>query len=119
MKEPKMSDEELQELLDLASTATPRPWFVRELDDQYAACLVAISTKPDSGTNERWPDFDPGEMVAATIIQNPNRYVSIADNKWDENARYIVAAATVLPSLIEELLELRRQATEGPDSSHR
>ena|SRR5579864_2036375 len=98
----------LRELLDLANSATPRPWFIRELDDRYAASLVAISTKPDTGKGERWPDFDSGEIVAATCVQNP-RYVSVADEKWDENARYIVAAATALPALIQEVIRLRKQ----------
>ena len=114
MEKFRLSEEELGMLLNIASVATPRPWFVRQLDDQCAASLVAISTRPDTGKNERWPEFDPGEIVAATIVQNP-RYASIADEKWDENAEYIVSAAEALPDLIREVLELRARlaAIEG------
>jgi hypothetical protein len=106
-----ITDVELEQLLALARNATPRPWYVRCLDDDMAMSLVAISTVRDTGRCERWPNFDPKEIVAATIVQSP-RYVSIADDKWDENAAYIVAAASVLPALVEELLELRRRVRE-------
>ncbi len=98
----------LDELLDLATSATPRPWYVRRLDDDHASNLIAISTTKDTHKHERWPHFGAGEIVAATIVQNP-RYVCIADEKWSENAEYIVAAATVLPTLIQEVIRLRKQ----------
>ena len=107
MQKVQISEEKLREILELAKSATPTPWFVRQLDDDHSASLVAISTKRDTGKNEHWPDFDCKEIIAATIVQHP-RYVSIGDEKWDENAEYIVAAATVLPLIIEELLELRK-----------
>jgi hypothetical protein len=103
----RLGDEELKNLLKLAERATSRPWYVRQLDDIRAMNLLAISTVPDQGRNERWPDFNHEELVAATLVQEP-RYVGIHDGKWHENAEYIVAAANVLPWLIEELLELRR-----------
>ena len=106
-----ITDIQLKELLTLAHKATPIPWYVRHLDDDQAMSLVAISTVPDTGKGERWPDFDPKEIVAATLVQSP-RYTSIADKKWDENATYIVAAAGVVPALVEELLELRRRVRE-------
>ena len=80
-----ITDAQLDELLALARNATPRPWYVRRLDDDVAMSLLAISTVPDTGKGERWPNFDSKEIVAATLIQSP-RYMSIADEKWDENA---------------------------------
>jgi hypothetical protein len=103
----RLSNEELRGLLALAKKATPRPWYVRHLDDTHAMCLTAISTAPD--TEGRWPEFDSAQIVAATLIQEP-RYVDIADAKWDENAEFIVAAANSLLPLVEELLEMRNKA---------
>ncbi|MEH0982212.1 hypothetical protein [Micromonospora sp. CPCC 205556] len=79
-----MRDEELHELDELHRAATPGPWFVRQLDDDAAMSLVAVSTAPDTGRGERWPDFDSGEVVAATLVQHP-RCVDVADGRWDEN----------------------------------
>jgi hypothetical protein len=102
----KLTNQQLQELLDLAKKATPRPWHVRHLDDSHAMCLTAISTVPDNDKGERWPEFDCAEIVAATLVQEP-RYADIADGRWNENAEFIVAAANSFLSLVEEILELR------------
>jgi hypothetical protein len=74
-----LSNDELRELLRLASLATPAPWFVRQLDDEVASSMVAISAVEDTGKGERWPEFDHGKIVAATLVQNP-RYVDMAGN---------------------------------------
>lgn len=83
-----MLEDELQELEEICSAATPGPWFVRVLDDDHAMGLVAVCTSPDSGKGERWPKFSPTEIVAATLVQHP-RYVDVADESWDENARFM------------------------------
>ncbi|WP_018560492.1 MULTISPECIES: hypothetical protein [unclassified Streptomyces] len=70
--------------------------------------LVAVSTVPDNGLAERWPRFDHQVIVAATLVQQP-RYVDIADERWDENARFIVAARESVPRLVDEIRRLRRQ----------
>jgi len=106
----KLSDEELVQLLEMAKKATPRPWFVRHLDDTHAMNFIGISTVADAARADRWPEFDHGEIVAATLVQEP-RYVAVADGKWDENAAYIAAAADALPSLIEELLAFRKKVS--------
>ncbi len=67
--------------------------------------LVAVSTGPDTGRGERWPDFDAGEMVAATLVQQP-RYVDIQDEKWDENAEAIAHAPDDIQRLIAEVRRL-------------
>jgi len=102
-----LDDEELETLLELAERATPRPWYVQNLDDDSAMSLTAISIKPSTGYVLRWPMFDGGEMVAATLVQQP-RYVSIDDGKWHENANYIVAAANLLPTLVLEIQDRRK-----------
>ena len=103
-----LTDEELDELDELARAATPGPWFVRNLDDVDAMSLVAVSTLPDAGLGERWPGFDHREIVAATLIQQP-RYVDAADERWDENAHFIAAARDNTPRLVAEVRRLRRQ----------
>ncbi|MBQ1025468.1 hypothetical protein [Micromonospora sp. C95] len=102
-----MTDQELAEIEDLANAATPGPWYVRQLDDDFAMSLVAISTSPDTGFGERWPDFDHHEIVAATLVQQP-RYVDVADERWDENAQLIASARQNIPRLITEIRRLRR-----------
>jgi hypothetical protein len=110
------TDAELAELEELSNAATPGPWFVRQLDDDFAMSLVAVSTVPDTGLGERWPRFGLQEIVAATLIQHP-RYVDVADEHWDENARFIAAARQSIPRLIDEIRRLRRQAdATDPDT---
>ncbi|KIE23111.1 hypothetical protein LK08_31670 [Streptomyces sp. MUSC 125] len=103
-----LTAEELDELDELTQAATPGPWFVRSLDDERAMSLVAVSTTPDTGLGERWPDFDHHEIVAATLVQHP-RYVDTADECWDENAQFIAAAREAVPRLVAEIRGLRRQ----------
>ncbi|WP_369248578.1 hypothetical protein [Streptomyces sp. R41] len=108
-----MPDEEvgqeidLDEIEEVCSAATPGPWFVRSLDDDYAMNLVAVSTVEDTGQGERWPNFDHREMIAATLVQHP-RYVDCADERWDENAAFIAMAREAVPQLVKEIKRLRR-----------
>lgn len=101
-----LTDEELADLEQLAEVATPGPWYVRFLDDSSAMNLVAISTVPDNGRGERWPDFDHREIVAATLVQEP-RYADVADERWDENAWFIARARDAVPRLVAEVRRLR------------
>ncbi|WP_405682221.1 hypothetical protein [Streptomyces sp. NBC_01238] len=101
-----MTEEDLASIDEVARAATPGPWHVRQLDDHFAMSLVAISTVPDTGTGERWPDFDHHHIVAATLIQHP-RYVDVADEHWDENAHFIANAREDGPRLISEIRRLR------------
>jgi hypothetical protein len=103
-----ITDDELTELEELLDDVSPGPWFVRTLDDDFAAGLVAVSTRPDSGPGERWPQFDCHEIVAATLVQHP-RYVCVADEKWDQNAHFIAVAREALPRLITEVRRLRSE----------
>ncbi|MFC5832780.1 hypothetical protein [Nonomuraea insulae] len=106
-----LTAEELAAIEERAEVATPGPWFIRLLDDEDAMNLVAISTVPDTGHGERWPDFDHHEIVAATLIQQP-RYVDVADARWDENAQFIANARQDIPRLITEIKRLRQLLAE-------
>lgn len=101
-----LSRVELAAIRERAEHATPGPWHVRLLDDTHAMGLVAVSTVPDTGWGERWPEFDHGEIVAATLIQAP-RYVDVADQRWDENAAFIAHAREDVPRLLAEVERLR------------
>ncbi len=103
-----MADAELAEIRERTEAATPGPWFVRFLDDDYAANLVAVSTVADSGNEgPRWPDFNGRELVAGTLIQCPIPYVGIEDTKWDENAKFIAHSRTDIPRLLDEIRRLQ------------
>jgi hypothetical protein len=108
-----LSDAELDQIERRADAATPGPWFVRLLDD--AMSLVAVSTQPDTGQGERWPDFEPSTIIAATVVQEP-RYVDIEDGRWDENAHFIARARSDIPRLVAEVRRLRAQ-TRGGDAT--
>ncbi|MFQ6197407.1 hypothetical protein [Streptomyces sp. NPDC000405] len=101
-----MREEELEEIEEICSAATPGPWFVRTLDDDQAMNLIAVSTTPDTGHAERWPGFDHREIVAATLVQHP-RYVDSQDERWDENAAFITMARENIPRLVAEIRRLR------------
>jgi hypothetical protein len=107
-----MTDDELDEIDDRAQHATPGPWFVRFLDDDYAMNLVAVSTLPATGRGERWPDFAAGDIVAATLIQGPIPYVNSRDGLWDQNAAFIAHARSDVPRLIAEIRRLRGQHSD-------
>lgn len=112
-----LTHEELAEIEELTEATTPGPWYVRPLDDDWAMNLVAVSTLPDTGRAERWPDFDHQQIVAATLVQQP-RYVDVADARWDENAQFIAKARQDIPRLIAEIRLLRQllKAKTAPDA---
>jgi hypothetical protein len=113
-----LSEEELGDIEELCEATTPGPWFVRALDDKAAMNLVAVSTTPDPGAVERWPSFDHGELVAATLVQDP-RYVDVADGRWDENAAFIAMARMAVPRLVAEVRRMRaRLSDEASGESH-
>ena len=106
-----MDDAELDAIRRRAEAASAGPWFVRYLDDGYAANLVAVASRPgpehgDDGSF-RDGDIDAKDIVAATLVQNPERYVDIADHRWDENADFIAHAREDVPRLLDEIERLR------------
>jgi hypothetical protein len=110
---PQLTDEELEAIRQRADATTPGPWFVRYLDDDYAANLVAVSTVDDPGDEgPRWPDFDGRDLIAGTLVQHPIPYVGIEDTRWDENAQFIAHARTDVPRLLDEIHDLRRLVEE-------
>ncbi|GAB2862099.1 hypothetical protein GCM10027074_31760 [Streptomyces deserti] len=86
---------DLDAIDELCAAATPGPWFVRNLDDEHAMNLVAVSAVPDTGRGERWPEFDHRELIAATLVQQP-RYVDCADERWEEMLAYFREMVDVL-----------------------
>ncbi|SBT39021.1 hypothetical protein [Micromonospora auratinigra] len=102
-----LTEDELAAIEERAAAATPGPWHVRLLDDDHAANLVAVGTTPDTGRDSRWPKFAAGELVAATLVQFPHRYVDCADERWDENALFIAHAREDIPRLVAEIRRLR------------
>ncbi|MGV9302516.1 hypothetical protein ACWDLG_04000 [Nonomuraea sp. NPDC003727] len=102
-----IGDSELQEIESRAQAATPGPWYVRFLDDDAAANLVAVSTVPDVGEGKRWPAWNGSEVVAATLVQFPRPYVAGPDDRWDENATFIAHARSDIPRLLAEVHRLR------------
>jgi len=85
-----LTDQELAEIEHRVAATTPPPWYVRLLDDEFASSIMAVSTKPDQGDRaERWPDWDHEDIVAATLVQAPNRYADIGDHLWDQNAEFM------------------------------
>lgn len=100
-----LGEAELAEIEEMVRSATPGPWHVRVFDDAEAMNLVAISTVAGED-GQRFPEFDPSGVVAATLVQHP-RYVDVADGKWEENARFIAESRRVVPALLAEIRRLR------------
>ena len=50
-------------------------------------------------------------VVAATLVQDPESYASIADGRWDANAEFIAHARDDIPYLLAEIVPL--QAVRG------
>ena len=110
-----MSGLDLVAIRKRAEAATPGPWYVRLLDDDWAMNLTAVSTQPGADGHEQWPEFDESTMVAATLVQHP-RYVDVTDEHWDENADFIAHARQDIPALVAEVEGLRKRVAdlEGP-----
>ncbi|MBG0819589.1 hypothetical protein HS048_02295 [Planomonospora sp. ID91781] len=108
-----ISDSGLQEIEDRAQAATPGPWHARFLDDVHAANLVAVSTTPDVKRGCRWPEWDGSELVAATLVQFPEPYVTGPDDRWDANAVFIAHARSDVPRLLAEVRRLRALLDEA------
>ena len=70
-----------------AKAATPGAWHIIESDDERFMSAVYVATT----TPEATPGETPENVIAVTLLQSP-RVACIADEKWDENAAFIVAA---------------------------
>lgn len=107
-----IDDTELERIQQTANSATPGPWYVRQLDDRAFMSLIAISSAPDTGRGEPWPEFDAGEIVAITLVQDP-RYAAVSDERWEQNAGFIASARDDIPKLIGEIKRLRALLDSG------
>lgn len=100
-----MLENELDAIRHRADAATSGPWQGQFVDDTYAMNLVAITT---GEIHEDWPR-DSANVVAATLVQGPERYASIADGRWDDNAAFIAHARDDVPRLLAEIARLRAE----------
>jgi hypothetical protein len=108
--------ERIQQIKARLNQATPGPWYVNFLDDEFHMNLVAVTTRPDSGKHEALPYEDPEKeilnfIVATTLRQSEigredkdHKFVEVDfDNElWDEDAEFIANA----PSDIQFLIDL-------------
>lgn len=106
---------EIQAIEERVNDASPGPWYVRHLDDDYAASLTTVSIREEAEHTQRYPAFDCGEIIAATLVQCPARYATISDQRWDENAEFIACARTDVPRLVAEVKRLKRLVGEDED----
>jgi hypothetical protein len=100
-----MLENELAAIRHRADSATPGPWHVEFVGDTHAMNLVAVTT---GEIHENWPQ-DSAQVVAATLVQGPERYASIADGRWDDNAAFIAHARDDVPRLLAEIARLHAE----------
>ncbi|MFF2193438.1 hypothetical protein [Streptomyces sp. NPDC058157] len=101
-----LGEVELRRIEERADSATPGPWFVRQLDDREFMTLVAVSTVPDVESVDSHPGFQSGQNVALALVQDP-QYADVPDGLWDENANFIAHARQDIPRLVAEVRRLR------------
>ena len=101
-----LSDDDITEIEQRLAATTPGPWYVRHLDDKDAMSLTAVSTTPDTGLGERWPDFDHAKIVAVTLVQEP-RYADVDDERWDQKAAFNAHPPTDVPRVVAVIRRLR------------
>jgi hypothetical protein len=96
-----MTNEQLEELEHLVSSASKSPWYVSEMDDEACMGAVAVTTTLQT-TGARsmragtWPSED---VVAACLVQSPP-YATISDDKFIENAQLIAFMRNHIEDLI-------------------
>jgi hypothetical protein len=113
VSDPLISDEELVEMSEVATMATPGPWHVRYLNDSDYMTLVAVSTEVDAENHSsNYPDFDSRTIIAATLVQRPD-YAGVSDDRWGENAYFIAKSRTDVPRLVAEVQRLRKALEEN------
>ena len=109
-----MPDDEFAAIRHRADAATPGPWQVEYVDDTYAMNFVAVAT---GKLREDWPE-DSAHVVAATLVQGPQRYATIADGRWDENATFVAHPREDVPRLLDEIARLKAKSAAAPGGRH-
>ncbi|TPG15505.1 hypothetical protein [Sphingomonas oligophenolica] len=95
-----MASLDLAELANMERAATPGPWYVRAMDDDFAMCATATATKPnESGDSDDLTDCPAHGIIAATLIQLPE-YVVPINGRSIGNAELIAAVRNALPALL-------------------
>ena len=100
-----LRDEDLDEIERRADAATPGPWFVRILSDEYSTAITAVTTKPGR-LDDPPAHFDPSEVVAITYLQQPE-YATLDVGESDSNASFIAHARIDVLRLVEEVRRLK------------
>jgi hypothetical protein len=108
-----ITDEELNQLNELASAAAPGPWYMRALDDQEAMSLVAVSTVPDTGRGERWPTSTTARSWQQPSSRTPATFTR-PTNAGTRTPGSSPPPAKPVPLLVDEIRRLRAQL----DASH-
>ncbi|NPV52184.1 MAG: hypothetical protein HPY71_01520 [Firmicutes bacterium] len=90
---------DLKNDLETIRATTKEKWYMKATDDKDFMCAIYITTIPGeyehdqrrgmaAGEDEQ---VDPGKVIAITLLQSPPLAIS-EDDKWEENARFIVEA---------------------------
>lgn len=86
-----MTNEQLQQLKELAQVATPGPWFVQYGDDIRHQCMTAISSVNKRDGNDGIFDDDQ-PLIAVTFHQSYPGVNLEGDDCGDSDSAYIAAA---------------------------
>jgi hypothetical protein len=92
----------LDTLARLDGSASPAPWFVREMDDNLCMSAVGVSTQEEAFTGQDAfgrSEWAVSEMVAGCLVQSELRIVH-SDGRWQENALLIATVRNCLPELL-------------------
>ena len=93
--------------------ATPGPWFIQENEDNHSMNMTAVATNSTPQSFRVSKNYDAGVVIALTLVQEP-QYAAIADERWEENAGFIVHARNSdleqdVDLLLEEVVRLRQE----------
>src|SRR3569623_394084 len=96
-----MTLEDLDALEELHRSATAAPWYVRQLDDDYAMGAITILTEAGRNRRAQYMTEVAGEIIAACLVQHPQYVMPDGhDDIEDRIAALIAASRTALPELV-------------------
>ena len=92
--------------LAVCDAATPGPWYEFCEDDRDCSNVVGVATVPNPDPTDL---DDAGKLIAVTLDNGLVTFpVTVADDKWHENAAFCAMAREALPYWIR--LALVREA---------
>jgi len=93
--------------LAVCDAATPGPWYEFCEDDRDCSNVVGVATVPNPDPTDL---DDAGKLIAVTLDNGLVTFpVTVADDKWHENAAFISMAREALPYWIR-LAQMREAA---------